>query len=168
MRHPLTSLATALILVLAVIGPPLLALPADRSQPIHLQADRASYNQRTGVSTYSGHVEVSQGSMYLAADKATVYFDAAGSFQHMEAVGNPAHFRYQPSADKPRIEGVGDKVDYNAEKALVTVIGHAHFTQGRDQFSGDRIEYDLTKDVVHASSAKGKRIQFTIQPRRAK
>ncbi len=156
------------LLTLLLCSSTALALPKDRSQPIHLQADQASYNQRTGVSVYTGHVEVSQGSMYLAAHKATVYFDDQGRFQRVEAVGKPARFRYRPSLGKPVIHGVGDRVVYNAETALVIVTGHAHFTQGRDQFTGQRIRYDLVKDVVHASSGGGKRIQFTIQPRSAK
>lgn len=155
-------------LLLALFSSTVVALPQDRSQPIHLQADQANYNQRTGVSVYTGHVEVSQGSMYLAAAKATVYFDSQGRFLRVDAVGKPARFRYRPSLNKPLIHGVGDKVEYNAETALVTVTGHAHFTQGRDQFSGQRIRYDLTKDVVHASSSGGKRIEFTIQPRSSK
>ena len=142
------------------------ALPEDREQPINLQADQASFDQRTGVSVYQGRVEVSQGTMYLAADKATVYFDQDGVFQRMEAVGSPTRFRYQPSRKKPRINGVGDKIEYDAVKAKVFVSGNAKFTQGSDSFTGSKIEYDLTSDVVSASSQPGKRVQFTIQPRK--
>lgn len=141
------------------------ALPEDREQPIRLQADRASFDQRTGVSTYQGQVEVSQGSMYLAADQATVHFDADGRFQRMEASGDPARFRYKPTVDKPRIDGTGRKVEYNASTGKVVVSGNAHFVQGGDEFTGDRIEYDLNQDRVNADSAQGKRIEFIIQPR---
>jgi lipopolysaccharide export system protein LptA len=72
------------------------ALPEDREKPINLEADSASFDQNTGVSIYQGNVVVTQGTMYLAADKATVYLQG-GEFQKMEAVGKPTQFRYQPT-----------------------------------------------------------------------
>lgn len=141
------------------------ALPEDRKQPINLQANEASFDQRTGVSIYQGQVEVSQGSMKLAADKATIYFNQDGVFQRMEAVGKPTRFSYQPSRKKPPIDGVGDRIEYNAVTAKVVVSGNAKFTQGGDSFSGSQIEYDLNTDVVSANSKPGNRVQFTIQPR---
>ena len=160
MHHRLISLLAALLLSASV-----LALPEDREQPIRLQADRASFEQRTGVSVYEGNVEVSQGTLYLAADRATVHFDDEGRFLRMEAVGTPTRFRYQPDINRPPINGTGERIDYDVQTRKVRVIGNAHFVQGGDTFSGDRIEYDLSRDVVQASGREGERIQFTIQPR---
>lgn len=164
MRHRLPSLLPILLSTL-LLASTAVALPEDREQPIQLQADRASFEQRTGISVYEGNVEVSQGTMYLAADRATVHFDDSGRFTRMEAIGSPTRFRYQPSAERPPIDGVGDRIDYDARTGLVRVIGNARFVQGGDEFSGERIEYDLNRDVVNASGREGERIQFTIQPR---
>ncbi|MDX1604830.1 MAG: lipopolysaccharide transport periplasmic protein LptA [Candidatus Competibacterales bacterium] len=154
------------LLALALLVPDLVpALPGDREQPIRLQADQASFEQRTGVSIYEGNVEVSQGSMYLSADKATLFFDDVGQFQRMEAVGSPSIFRYRPSANKPRIDGTGRRIEYNAVSATVVVSGDARFVQGGDRFSGERIEYDLERDVVKAAGTQDERIEFIIQPR---
>lgn len=136
------------------------ALPEDRDQPIQLEADSASFDQRSGVSEYSGHVAVSQGTMHLAADKATIIFDDNGVFQRMEASGNPTRFRYKPDHDKAQIDGVGAKIEYNVSEAKVKVSGGAQFTQGDAVFKGNRIVYDLTTDVV---TADGK-IIFIIPP----
>jgi lipopolysaccharide export system protein LptA len=163
-HHPISTL----ILCLSLIASSVHALPEDREQPIHLQANEASFDQRTGISIYQGRVEVSQGSMYLAADKATVYFDENGVFQRMVAVGGPTQFKYKPSRKKPPIDGVGDRIEYNAVSAQVVVTGNARFTQGGDKFQGHSIEYDLTSDVVSASGKSGNntgRVEFTIQPR---
>ena len=149
-----------LFCLLSILPSLLFALPEDRDQPISLKADSASFDQRTGVSTYQGHVEINQGTMNLAADKATVYFTNEGTFQRMEAEGAPSRFRYQPSRNKPHIEGVGKRIVYNAAKAEVVVSGKAHFVQGRDEFTGPVIVYDLTKDVVNASGG----VQFIIHP----
>lgn len=141
-----------------------LALPEDREQPISLEADTASFDQTTGISVYEGNVVVTQGTLYLAADKATVYLQG-GEFQKMEAVGGPSQFRYQPTHDKPPIDGVGQRIQYNATTAKVLVTGDAKFTQGGDVFTGQRIEYDLTTDIVKADGGNNGRIQFIIQPR---
>ncbi len=162
MHHRLFSLGLLWAVLYATTAT---ALPEDRQQPIRLQADRASFEQRSGVSVYEGNVEVSQGTLYLAADRATVHFDADGQFLRMEAVGTPTRFRYQPHAQRPPIDGTGDQIDYNAQTARVRVIGNARLVQGGDTFSGDRIEYDLNRDTVEARGREGERIEFTIQPR---
>jgi lipopolysaccharide export system protein LptA len=86
----------------------------------------------------------------------------------MEAVGKPTQFRYQPTVDKPRIDGIGNTIQYNAITAKVIVTGDAKFTQGGDVFTGQRIEYDLTSDVVRADGGEKGRIQFIIQPKTLK
>jgi lipopolysaccharide export system protein LptA len=35
----------------------------------------------------------------------------------MEATGNPANLRYKPTADKPEIQGVSQRVEYDVASA---------------------------------------------------
>ncbi len=152
------ALALALIPALAA------ALPEDRNQPIQLEARSGEINQQTGVSVYQGNVVISQGSMRLNADVATIHVKDGG-FQRMEATGNPVNLRYQPTVDKPEILGTSQRVEYDVVSAKVIMSGNARLTQGQDVFTGDRVEYDLKSDVVRARGAGDKgRIQFTIQP----
>ena len=51
------------------------ALPSDANQPIRLLADRATYVERTGVTTYSGNVTIEQGTLKIAADNITLNLD---------------------------------------------------------------------------------------------
>jgi lipopolysaccharide export system protein LptA len=84
----------------------------------------------------------------------------------MEATGNPATLRYKPTVDKPEIQGTSQRVEYDVASAKVTMSGGARLTQGRDTFTGDRVEYDLKNDIVRARGADANsRIQFIIQPR---
>lgn len=141
------------------------ALPEDRAQPIRLEAGRGQLDQKTGVSVYEGNVVISQGSMRLTADTVTIHAKD-NAFQRMEAAGAPATLRYQPTADKPEIQGTSQRVEYDVTAAKVIMSGNARLTQGQDQFSGERVEYDLKDDVVRARGASSNgRIQFTIQPR---
>lgn len=153
------------MLALALVPPLAVALPEDRNQPIQLEASRGQIDQKTGVSIYQGNVVISQGSMRLNADVATIHIKDGG-FQRMEATGNPVNLRYRPTADKPEILGASQRVEYDVAGAKVIMSGNARLTQGQDVFTGDRVEYDLKSDVVRARGAGNNgRIQFTIQPR---
>lgn len=152
--------------LLAAVSTPLAALPGDRDQPIRLEADSASFDQRSGVSEYQGNVTLRQGSLQLRAARARLYF-ADGKFTRMEANGSPSRFSYQPDADKPPIDGVGREVVYHAGERRVVVSGDARFTQGGDEFRGEVIEYDLAADVIRArggSADRPGRIRITLQP----
>jgi len=141
-----------------------LGLPDDKQKPIELEADRAQYNQNTGISVYEGSVIVTQGSMRLTADTMTMRTEES-AIQTVEAVGNPATFRYKPAVDKEEIHGVGQRVNYDAATGLIIVTEKARFTQGQDVFTGERVEYDLNKDVVKAGGNDGSRVKFIIQPK---
>ncbi|QQS54450.1 MAG: lipopolysaccharide transport periplasmic protein LptA [Candidatus Competibacteraceae bacterium] len=154
-----------LALALALVASSAAALPEDREQPIHLEASRGQLDQKTGVSVYEGNVVISQGSMRLTADTATIHVKDS-SFERMEAVGKPVNLRYKPAVDKPEILGTSQRVEYNVGSAKVVMSGNARLVQGQDVFAGDRVEYDLKGDVVRARGAgTNGRIQFTIQPR---
>jgi len=154
----------AWLLILLFFLPGLaLGLPEDRDQPIYLEADRAQLDQDTETSIYIGNVIITQGSMRLTADSATIYMQN-GVFQRMEAEGAPATFRYQPAADKEEIHGVGLRANYDAINETLEVTGDASFKQGEDTFNGDFIEYDLRENLVKARSKAGGRVKFTIQP----
>ena len=162
MNHP--SVRIGLVATLALASPLVAALPEDRAQPIHLEANRGQLDQKTGVSVYEGNVIITQGSMRLTADTVTIYVKD-NNFQRMEATGAPVNLRYRPTADKPEIQGASQRVEYDVAGAKVIMSGGAKLTQGQDTFTGERVEYDLKGDVVRARGAGDNgRIQFTIQP----
>lgn len=163
MQHPIFNALLAIGLFIAV-PTSTLGLPEDREKPIQLEANRAQLDQKTGTSIYEGDVVITQGSMRLTANTVTIY-TRDGTFQRMEAVGNPATLRYKPAVDKPEMNGVSQRVDYDAVAAKVVMTTNARITQGQDVFTGNRIEYDLGTDVVKARGKEGGRVQFTIQPR---
>jgi lipopolysaccharide export system protein LptA len=161
-RPTIISLLAGLGFLAPISG---LGLPEDREQPIQLEADRAQLDQNTGVSIYEGNVIITQGSMRLFADTATIYV-TEGEFERMEAKGNPVRFRYKPAADKEEIFGRGQYATYDIKASTIVVTTDARFTQGGDVFTGEFVEYDLDKDLVKAKGGSdGGRVLFTIQPR---
>ena len=85
-------------LAIGVFGLPLVvssanALPSDANQPIRLLADRATYVERTGVTTYSGNVTIEQGSLKIAADNITLNLSNDRKISSATATGRPATFQ---------------------------------------------------------------------------
>ncbi|CDI01327.1 MAG: lipopolysaccharide transport periplasmic protein LptA [Candidatus Competibacter denitrificans] len=159
------SARIGLAVVVALVATSAAALPEDRTQPIHLEASRGQLDQKTGISVYEGNVTISQGSMRLVADTATIYVKD-NNFQRMDAIGGPASLRYKPAADKPEIQGTSKRVEYDVLGGKVVMIGTVRVVQGQDVFNGERLEYDLKDDVIRAKGAgENGRIQFTIQPK---
>ncbi|MFO1359301.1 lipopolysaccharide transport periplasmic protein LptA [Plasticicumulans sp.] len=141
------------------------ALPEDRQQPVNLVADRAEMNQQTGVATYEGNVIVTQGTMRLTGDKVVVYTQE-GELQRMESFGKPTTFKQKPAADKEEILGESLKLEYDARTGIVIATGKAKITQVKDTFTGDRIEYDVNKDLVKARGGESAgRVQIILQPK---
>jgi lipopolysaccharide export system protein LptA len=58
-----------------------LAFPSDRSQPISLVADKATYNDKTGITTYTGNVVIEQGTMKLQADSIVAQLNSNVKFK---------------------------------------------------------------------------------------
>lgn len=159
------SARIGLAVVVALVATSAAALPEDRTQPIHLEASRGQLDQKTGISVYEGNVTISQGSMRLVADTATIYVKD-NNFQRMDAIGGPASLRYKPAADKPEIQGTSKRVEYDVLGGKVVMTGTVRVVQGQDVFNGERLEYDLKDDVIRAKGAgENGRIQFTIQPK---
>ena len=50
----------ALVGLVVLSSSTVFAIPSDRNQPISLLADRATYNEKTGITTYTGNVIIEQ------------------------------------------------------------------------------------------------------------
>lgn len=152
--------AAALLLLLPGILP---ALQSDKDQPIYIEADAVDIDDRSGISTYRGNVELTQGSIVITADKVTVTQREEQNDQ-IEAVGKPVTFKQDTENGKGTIRGRARRAEYFANSEIVNMIGDAVLIQGKDSFKSDRIIYDRARAVVKAgASAKGKeRVRVTI------
>lgn len=145
------------------------ALPEDAHQAIHISADSATRNDKTGITIYSGDVILTQGSMKITGQSLELrQTDKAVS--SIIAKGNLAQFQQRPAADKEITHAYGKVLDYNIRTKELEITGQAKVSQGTDSFSGNRIVYDMKKSTVKAfgdSSSKGERVQMIIQPKTA-
>jgi lipopolysaccharide export system protein LptA len=153
-------------LTLSLAGPAL-ALPEDASQPIHISADSASINENTGVTVYSGDVNIEQGTMKIRGDRVELYRNAAGDVNRIVSVGTPAEFEQQPRASDPITYAYGLRMEYRVDAQEVTITEQARVEQGQDVFTGQRIVYNMDRAIVDAYSSESgdTRVQMVIQPK---
>lgn len=147
------------------------ALPDDRDQPIHITADTASINDKTGITTYKGNVVITQGSILIEGDHVDMYRGDDG-VEKMIAKGTPAHFRQQPEVDSAFSDAWGLHILYMIDDEKLTITQQAKVVQEQDTFTGEKIIYDLEKSIVDAfGTADGKantdkgRVNMVIQPK---
>ncbi len=159
-RLPVSLAAVLLALPLGAV-----ALSSDREQPIHITADRVELNEQTGISTYRGQVQVTQGSMVLEADRVVVY-QREGELQRIEADGDPARLRQRPDEAAEDVRGAAAHIEYHADSASATLVGNAFLWRGRDEFRGERIDYETENNVVKAAGKdSSERVHAVIHPK---
>lgn len=155
--------SVALVIIGLLLAQQSVALPTDRDQPIHISADSAQMNEQSGTTIYTGNVVMKQGSMEIHAALVEL-FRKDGDVSRIVATGKPANFRQQPTHDKPITDAFGNSMVYEIAKQTVTIKGQARVEQARDNFTGERIVYQMDKAVVNAYGGSGK-VQMVIQPK---
>ncbi len=140
------------------------ALPSDANQPIKLLADKATYSERTGVTSYSGNVIITQGTLKLTADDITVNLSEQRSINSAVATGRPATMQQVITADKGLAKGQGNKIDYNAVTGIITLTGNAKLNQNGASFAGNVIRYSLKAGDVEATAGNSQRVELILPP----
>lgn len=143
------------------------ALDSDREQPIYVAADKASIDDKTGITIYTGDVDISQGTMILRGERVELRRDPQGNVDQIISTGAPAYFEQQPAEDQAVTVATGDKLDYLVGKQLLQILGSAKVVQAGDEFTGARINYDMNRALVDAfsDSKSDTRVRMVIQPR---
>lgn len=158
-------LAGFLVLNLAY-GPWAIALEGDAHQPVSIESNSGFYDDKKGVSIYTGEVVVIQGSMRIDADKVVVYMTNR-EIQKLVATGEPVKFKQTPEEGKEDVHGNALTAEYYPETQLLIMIEDAVVWQGGNSTASERIEYDRISEVVKAgdSSSADKRVHVILQPK---
>ena len=150
------------------------ALPSDRNQPISLVADKATYNEAAGVTTYTGNVIIEQGTMKLQAASIVAQLNKNKQISTITATGGPAKFQQQVDTAKGVAREKKKKIIYNAETGIINLIGNAYLYQDGASIRSSSLKYSMNKGDIEASgssnstgSAKG-RVQIIIPPNSTK
>ncbi len=152
-----------------------LAESADRDKPIDLEADSVKVDDAKQISTYSGNVILTQGTLIIRADKLIVREDSAG-FQHSTSLGNPTTFIQKREGKNEYMEGSAQRIEYDGRMDKVQLFTKAWVKRGEDIVHGDYISYDANAEyaeviggtkTVDGTTTNG-RVHAIIQPKNKK
>lgn len=137
--------------------------------PLEIEANQVEINDKTGISTYKGDVQVTRGRVHLNCDTLTIHHEK-GQVQRAECQGHPATFHRTALGKEKAVRGHSDWVEYYMGDEHVVLRGNAFLEQAGDTFTSQRIVYYVHRDVVHAGSPEkaGGRVHITIHPKEKK
>lgn len=143
-----------------------LALSTDSEQPIHIEADQAELDNRKQIAIYRGNVHLTQGTLRIDADTLTIYYTPDKKLETAIAEGQPAWYRQRPDNSDEDIRARALRMEYHADANTVYLFQKAHVWQGANEFTGDRIEYDIKHDTVkgEGSETGTGRVHAIIRP----
>ena len=138
------------------------ALEEDAKQPIYIEADDVEVREADSTSVYVGNVQVEQGSMRLLADHVTVYHREDRQPRLIIALGQPASYKQRLDDNQGEVQAFAKRMEYDADKDELVLIGEGLLIQGEDRLTGERILYDRAKARFRAGGAG--RVKITITP----
>ncbi len=151
------------VLLTAAISFHASALPGDREQPIHIDADSAERNEKLGTTVYTGAVKMNQGSLRILADIITVYSSDVG-VERIIATGLPADLQQRPGLDKAMVIARGNTITYKLVDEQIVIIDNAFLEQDGSTTKAKRIDYDVTNATAKTSG--NERVKMVIQPQK--
>jgi lipopolysaccharide export system protein LptA len=154
---------TALLLCMPVTT---WALDTDRSQPIHIEADRATLNEHGEKSSYEGNVQLRQGTLNLRGNRMTVYL-ANKQVDRITLTGKPATLQQRQDNNDTDQHAEAENIEYNATDERVILLGNARIWQtGEEEFRSERIVFNLKDNTVNAGGVNTRdRVHIILPPK---
>ena len=133
--------------------------------PIQIISSSAYTDYKKGITTYTGNVSLSQGSLKIEAKEINIYKDEKG-VQKLTAKGAPVRLTQQPLPDKPPITAEADQINYDVLSEMLTLNGHVYIKLEESIHRGAHYQYNLSTQTLKASGNAENRIITTFQPRK--
>lgn len=168
-NSPLTSLLLPVCLLLWT--PASIAERADHDMPINLEADQVLVDDAQQISTFSGNVRLSQGTLQIHGDRIVVKQDKNG-FQHATAYGNTAEFRQKREGFEGYVEGFGERIEYDTQTEVLDLYKQARLKRDQDEVRGEHITYSSRSEIFQVAGgsatseeAPPQRVRAVLQPK---
>lgn len=166
---------TLLTVFLTCSSCPAIAESTDREQPVNIEADQVTVDERNKVHTFKGNVVLTQGTLEIRGAKLVVTQGADG-FQTGVASGDTnklASFRQKREGRDDYVEGEGERIEYDSRTERAKLLNRARVSSGGDEVRGHYIEYDALTENYAASSLPAQdgqqggdsRVRAVIQPK---
>jgi len=146
----------------------LLAENADRAQPINIEADRGTMDDKTNTARFEGNVVLTQGTLIIRADELTV-IQENDEFKKGIAIGKLAYFKQKREGYDDFIEGEAERIEYNAITDELRMFRNARLWRDEDEVHGPFISYDASTEQFmvdgSGSSEDYGRVKAIIKPK---
>jgi lipopolysaccharide export system protein LptA len=165
-------LATFLLPILPLLlATACFAEQADRNKPINLEADQVLMDDAQQISTFTGNVRLSQGTLLIRGIKIVVTQDNDG-FKHVSAYGNTAEFRQKREGLDEYVEGYGKRIEYDTHTETLNLYEQARLKRNLDEVRGEHITYSAKTEIFQVNSgssipgnAPPQRVHAVMQPK---
>lgn len=137
------------------------ALDTDSKATVNIMADSGTYNFKTGVDVYEGHVKIDQGTTHIIADKLITKKNPQHKIEEATAFGTEtlAHYWTQPKLGEPELHARAKIIKFYPIDANVTLEYDVHVSQGDNNFSGELIHYNSAEQTINVpASANGRAV----------
>jgi lipopolysaccharide export system protein LptA len=149
---------------MALIAAPAFALKSDRDKPMDVTSNDLQTSMNEGISTLTGNVKITQGSLLVTSDKAVVH---QGKDQAINrAVLNGAPARLQQDLDEGgKLDARAAQIDYDMATDIVVLTGSVVVIQPRGELRGERVTYDLNTGKLNSDGQGGDgRVHLHMNP----
>ena len=155
-----------ILLLVCLLPPAARALDADRDQPINIEADKASLNDKTGFSVYEGNVRLQQGTLLFTGNRMTVQL-TDNKVDTIVLTGTPATYVQRPQGRDTDQHAEAGRIEYYALDDRVILLEKARIWEsGADEFRSDRIVFSLKSETVNAGGGgESGRVHITLHPK---
>jgi len=160
--------AAGLLTVAALALLPALALAkkSDRQQPMAYQAKHTdAYNAPNTVTTLTGNVKITQGTLLITGDEAKIHLDADQQISRVVVTGKPAHIQQLDEANN-LMTGDAATLDYDNINGIAVLTGNAAVKQqNRGEFHGDKLTYNTDTSQITGDSGGDGLVHGVILPK---
>jgi lipopolysaccharide export system protein LptA len=148
-----------------------LAERADREKPIQLDADQVMIDDSNRISTFTGGVKLTQGTLQLLGDKVVVTQSKDG-FTLATVYGKTASFRQKREGLNEYVEGFGERIVYDSRAETIDFYNQARLKRDLDDVRGEHISYSVKTEIFRVSGSSDssgdtppKRVRAILQPK---
>lgn len=159
----LTTCLCALLYLSIVTSTGAYAKEDDLKQPIDVRADKSEFDEKAGLQTLSGNVEITQGTLRILADSISIALKN-NALHTITGTGTPIEFRQENDSGELMV-GEAKRISYNATNGTLTLEGAAKLTKPRQNLVSERITFDArTQKVSAEGGGETGRVNIQILP----
>ncbi|MFK2877287.1 lipopolysaccharide transport periplasmic protein LptA [Rhodanobacter hydrolyticus] len=166
-REALGIACVAALLALAPLAAS--AKKSDRQQLMNTWSVKTdAYNAPNTVTTLTGSVRITQGTMLLTGDIAKIYLDGDQQVSRVVVTGTPGHPAHIQELDENNNLVTGDAatLDYDNVNNIAVLIGNAVVVQQcRGEFHGDKLTYNQNTNYITGDTASNGLVHGVILPK---